>query len=613
MPPKDVLETVRLMRANRKSSAEIAEYLQLRGYSSETEVRAHMAREAKAERSQDITLNNLGRAAAQGATLGLAGELGGVDVEAAKQFAGANKGANFAAELVGGLIPGALTGGLGEYLAAARGLTGVARVGAAGGIAGATEGGLRGFINGADGERLSAAGAQAMIGGAAGTVLPGAARMVGRYVSPNLRAQDRLREALKLSGGADAVREFGVRAQRAGRGNLVTLADASPWLRLELDDAVNVNPGARGDAMKLFSSRRANRPTRILDDLRGEVGSPLPSFDVENAALKEATQNWANQAYGTLKANADLVSFDDALSSILTRPEVKRAYRDARETPLIGGAAQPLQLTIGQLHQTKKTLRGWAGEAWTRGNAEKGTELRKAADDLEAEIVRRSPEYADITAEYRQRMDVTRAFEQGADWWNTNDVRAVRTAFNALRRIPDRQARAEAIELARRGLAAEWVKQLNAIKPGQTEAINAMLERSTVMDNKLRIVFGNKRTMQRYLDDVQIEMDMARTDNTLGNSMTSFRGNNAEIMPDGVGNSLARGDIGGAAVSAATKMGGSGMKQASARMRATPLMRQGVPAMMEEVGRLTQPSTVRGAGVAGAMSGTLLDYLMRGN
>jgi hypothetical protein len=606
MPPKELLTLLQRMRAKRAGPDEIADVLAENGFSSESELRAQITQEDRRARNATVSTGNIARSAVQGATLGAAGKFGVVDEQAANQFGDAHPILDGAAQLTGAIVPSLLTGGAADALVAGRfGLQGGARIAAGGGLAGAAEGAAYNAINAPEGERWGAAGAGALLGGVAGALAPSAVNLVARGMNPSLVAKDRLRAAIENSmGGRDAVVEAARAAQRAGRGDVVRMADLSPRLRSELDFAANANPDVRARVLQELGLRRADRPTRMINDAKQLMGTPLPSAGNDIAGVEAARQQWANQAYGSMRSANQVMPLDDELRSIIERPEVTQAFTRAGDTPIIAGGARPQPLSVGRLHEVKKQIAAMANAAFEKeGRGDRGAALKQAATDLDQYIASRVPEYRALNDQYRNFKTVEETLQQTQDWWRSSDVGAIRTAFNNLRRIPDRGTRTVALEAARRGIAAQWVEDLSQMKAGQMSKINDILERSEAFDTKLRIAFGNKATLNRYLQRARVELEMARTDNVTGNSMTAFRQANESYNPTEAAGQVMRGDIGGAAGGLVKEAFGRGLRQKTAANLAHPLMRQGTTGILEQLDAML-PSRRNGVmtGAGGALS-----------
>lgn len=617
MPPKELLALIQRMRGKGATRDEIEEVVQENGFVAENDLRMQVQYEEKKARSSALSMSNVGRAMVQGATFNGAGKLGLVDEGAAQDFASANPGMNFASEMAGAVVPSLLTGGAADAVVAGRlGMQGMGRVAAGGMLAGAAEGAAYGGINAPDGERMGSAGMGALIGGTAGALAPGMLHAGRHLLIPSVRANNRVRAAVnQTSGGRDAVLGFVDDAERAGRGDIVRLGDASPRLRQELDFAANSNPDAREQVMNALFTRKSGRPERSLQDLESQFGNPLPSRTADVGEMKESLRQWAAKYYGTMRSGNDLLATDDALLNILTRPQVQDAYRAAQSTPLIREGFGPQALTVSQLSQTRGRLRGLSGRAYTAGDGEMGSALKDAGSQLEAWISARVPEYESLNRAYAAHQEVIRAYEGASDWWIKADRGVMEQAMANIAKMKDPEMRRNATEAARRGAASRLVEMLDGMSENAPGTLDRLVKPNPLMKKKLRVLFGSDDRVEAYMQRVRIERELSYSEGALGGSQTAMRGANADYVPEsGVAGSVMRGDVGGAAMNAMSAMTGRGMRQGTAKAITPTLLTEGAGPIRRKIDDLF-PNTLRpGSGILGGAAGglaarTLLDQL----
>lgn len=490
---------------------------------------------ANTENTGDLNAANLIRAGEQGATLGwsdeLAGALSGGQDEterirlALDNFKRAHPVASIVSNVAGGLaIPG-----LGEVKAikaipALRAaweahplLTAIG--------AGAVSGGALGAVGGAGsaepGQRTQGAEVGGLLGlglGAAAPVVAEPAVSMARRLFglplPLNAAERQIGQAIDMTpGGADAVNSASQLYDATGRGDLATVADASPALQALARQAATKSPEAQG----LLATTLANRqgvPERLSSDVVDVLGGDVPDASARMQSLVNSRRAWASSAYDQLRTQNPLMGVSvtedgtvapwseeqQPLADVLNRPVVSKAIDRAVNDGTLSGPADQGNLGFAALHDIRRTLDAQAGQAFRAGNGELGKALASARNDLDGAIGSQLPDYAAIQAEYMSRKAGERALAAGVKAMRLGDDRDIAQQVGNM--SPDQ------LEQFRYGLGSALVAKIRAAQDNPTIA-RWLDEAGPGLNAKLSAAFGNDGALDDFLARVQAENQLS--------------------------------------------------------------------------------------------------------
>jgi hypothetical protein len=534
-------------------------------------------------------------------------------------------------DMLGGLLGAIVTGhGLSGLLGGAGEAKTVVQAAKAGAKAGAGYGAANGYGE-ADGktfgDKLSDAGRGAIVGGISGGVLSGTLGAAGAAFSPARHATGRIASAIEKDGGLPALQARLQEFVRAGRGDQITTADLGPHLRQALDFAANASDKVLVPTAELLEARSAGRASRLLSDAR--VGFSATGMGEPNAALR-AEQLKAN----TSKVGHDVfdpITESDALPDVsgipLDKPRVARLWGQARaagnlstrgplddlierltkQNPGVprdvletgarqiasaaaqdAGAAPPAAErppTLSDLMQLRRGVSGQVDESFAKGNGEMGNALKGIREHVD-EVLNSHSAYSNANAQYKGAKDLERALQSGHDWWLKADARELARTVDALKSKPG------ALDEFRHGIASGLVEKLQSVTDNQDEA-RKLMQASTDLDAKLKVIFGDKNTFDTFMSRVKAEREMGRLSSTIGNSATARRMAAAGHDPENLGLDLAvhgpgmvKGALAQLAKIAMTKRVAEGMGPS--------LLTQGAPNIAELLKTLGQQAPLAG-------------------
>lgn len=424
---------------------------------------------------------------------------------------------------------------------------------------GAIAGGVMGAGQAPSGQELPQAGVGALLGGATGGLLGAAGGMVSELM-PMRGAMNRLGTAVEGSGGPAAVEQALAAREAIGKAGTATLADLSPRLRALADQVANSSEPAREAIESTAMSRQAGQSGRILQDLQSGIGAEeTPSLAGRQAALEASREAWAGPAYDALRSanpEVDSPAFRQAMGELIQQPKLRQVWNEAQQTGLVGPfpdeaakaiqeygpkaaayASKVQQLTeagvpgekipglIGQppeapgpsyqmLQNMKQSLDRAVGGAFRTGRTDLATRLSGARDVLQNFMTQNVPGYAEVNAEYARRMGLEEALAAGAKAFNTSDIGALKQQVSEL-------SPAE-LEQFRYGLAAKQIEQLNRAQTNR-DLGSQIVNSGPASMAKLRTIFGDEPTMQRFMQQAQAEANDAKLRGTFGNSATARR------------------------------------------------------------------------------------------
>lgn len=487
-------------------------------------------------------------------------------LDALQQQQHANAAAHPVAAVAGGLT-GAVASPLNKLLPV--GGAGVGGIAARGAVGGAIAGGVSGAGDAPYGAALSGAAKGAAIGGALGGLLPGGIAAARTAFSPPLAAASRLAGVVKAAGGADVLNAEAQRLAGLGRGNETMLADLSPKLGALADQVATTSDDARNVIHTATAARQAEQSQRVLGDVRAGLQRAEPSVAVRQAALESSRRAWADQAYSSLRDNNPSVSapeFQAAAGNLLAQPKIARIWKEARDVGLIGTlpdeaaqamksweqaapaarkAVEEYQANLRQLveqgipeakaraalgaeptvpgmpapsfdmlHTMKQMLDDAASAAFRQGRGSLMTRLNSAKGAVDGFLANNVEGYAATNAEYARRLGLEQALQDGAEAWGKNDIKGLAQQLRGM--TPDQ------IDEFRTGMAAKLVEQLSGAKSNRDVA-TALTNAGQAEQAKLRVVFGDRATFERFMQQQAAERQLSALKGATTGSPTARR------------------------------------------------------------------------------------------
>lgn len=428
--------------------------------------------------------------------------------------------------------------------------------------AGAQEGDLADRLNT---KTALAAGTGAVLGGGIPAAL-GATRYIG---DPSRRAAVRLTDAIRESGGLDAVRAQNAAAAGAGRGNEAMLGDLTGDLRAATDYAANNAEHVRVPLEDFTHARQGGMASRLSEDLRTTLGR-TPDASKILRDLMESKNVWASgpQGYGGLRANTPIVPNTvlpsaaanvspelaaarqtlvaaknlgvggpalaqleaqvaaltpaanptaDTFASVLNQPKVADALHRAQRAGLIGEAPTPADVpTFDKMLALRQDMDGMISRAFRSKDNDLGFALKEARHLVTQHLDDQIPGFAQVDAEYGVRSQSERVLQKGVKAWDNSDPNAVAREFAGLTSDTQR-------DLYRTGLASQLNKKLQNAHTNRDVAAQ-LTQRSAAMNDKLRLVFDTKDQFDKYMNYVKWEADLAKQRGSTAGSATHRRG-----------------------------------------------------------------------------------------
>lgn len=426
---------------------------------------------------------------------------------------------------------------------------------------GAATGAASGALGGAGmGDSMDERAANALAGGLGGTVLgaaiPGAIGGFRSTVLPSGRADARLRAAADASGGEDALFRRLADFRETGRGDLVTPADLSPQLRAEGEFAMHNDDLTRSRMLDFLQGRSEGSSERLLGDTRALLGDEAVDASGRMRDLQASRRQWADEAYGDLRANYPDISISRRMNEYLTQPRVVSMWDQAHDIGLIGKRPDTAELSFSKAQNIREQLQTAIEQAHNRGAHTLRENLREVLEGFDRTLGNQVPEFRSVRAEYHRRMELERALEAGVDAWRKNDIAELNRTVAEM--AP------EALEEFRIGLAGQLVEQLGSASQA-IDMARRIAQASPSTQRKLQIIFGDEATLQNYLRRVGVERDMTRLNRAAYGSDTHRRGMQ-QVDPLGV---LAQGTLGADSMAAtAGSAAASGIRRLGARSTA---------------------------------------------
>ena len=497
------------------------------------EIAAHIKKLQDEHRASGVSASNVARSAVQGATFNFGDEILGMlpewmgGGEKAKEafrekdaaFRKAHPVVAGAAEIGGGfVVPGGILGkAAGGAMNIKRAIGGGIAAGAASGAlagAGAAEGGVR--------ERANEAVPSAVAGAVMGGVIPGVMAGGKALFSPASRAMARLRGAVERSGGPQAVIGSAQAADELGRGAEQILADQSKPLQQAADFAANNSEEAYETLERAMQGRAQDVNQRVLGDVQARVGDP--NADKIAEALRDRRLRFADSEQGfeglRQRNPAVLPVMGERFHTLLQQPRVKDALAQAREVGLIGdeslGIPKDGSVSYAVLQGTKERLDAMTGRAFaTPGLRDLGAKLKMLKSDLIGLMREGVPGYAEVANKYDEMHAIEEMLDHGRATYNAPDSRG-------LRELVDNMSPAEK-KAFRAGLVSELLVDLRRKSTGQ-DAARTMVRMSPRHKDVMEIAFDSKSELNRFMAEMEIERQMAKTGEALAGSQTHRRG-----------------------------------------------------------------------------------------
>lgn len=504
---------------------------------------------ARPERRKKVALlsSGLARSLAQGIMLGASDEVeaylrskfGGEDYDQAlkevrgnlAQYRQDRPGAALAAEIGGGfLIPGLGTaaGVTKGGLVAARGLGGVAARGAAAGVG---AGGVAGFAAGEGGfeERLKTAGTGAALGGVIGGAAPVAGAVAGDVVTG-------IADNLGLSGQRRAAQLAERRVLKALEREGLTPETAGERLQAARELGAEILPADLGEATRgaaytaqAVPSDRRTAVRGLLEERGIEQGGRIADRTAESM---DATGSYgldyldeiaaaAKEKYRPLYQAADKPIDAEPFREFADRAIFKQAYRRAQRAAddLGEGPLPPLDElldadTVSTMHLQQiaqgldEIIEGGTDPITGKMTAE-AQRVKRVRDQFKGQIGDLNPDYRAADAEFRDMMDLRRAYDVGEGFERMSD------------------------QMLERKLSAMTAEEIEAMKTGMITKIREIGSGSDRTDYFQRIFGSPKRRealrramgdeeFARFSDYMALERDMVRTSRrVLGGSDTA--------------------------------------------------------------------------------------------
>lgn len=515
--------------------------------------------------------------------------------------------------------------------------------------------------NAEDGHGLEAAGKAAIPGALFGAAVPAA--VAGLKFLGKSGGVERVRNAINGMGGADAAKARALEFDQAGLGDQTTLGDLGDRLRSVSKYAVENNDNAAADRIGATMRRTAQAPQNLMDRAR----ALLPQFGKDpNAPAIQARDTadlmqWAKgpEGYGGLRdanpempntqlptkaspeyqaAAADLEAakkkgiggkvlqmLEDKLKntegapktaepSVLTQPKVRDALRHAQETGLIGKMPDlPENPSFEKLFQVKDLVDGLTGKAFASGDGTAGAKLKEAAGILDEHLAANVPGYDAVRGEYAQRSKLLRAFDTGHEMFKSGDSRQIADQLASMQ--PDE------LHNARLAMASDLVAKLRA--PGaktfarQLGMLGQTGASEGALSDKLGAIFGDKPTLNKYLQYANLVNEHGKMSSSYGGSQTyrnlmAGQADPMEIALDKAGAGLSTSGLPllkSTAIRAASKMIAGPMRQENAAQAHNLLMRTGTSSILKTIDEVMKRSPLVGKyatqGVPAALSGLI--------
>jgi hypothetical protein len=352
----------------------------------------------------------------------------------------------------------------------------------------------------------------AVIGGAAGGLIPPVAKAVGSVASAPVRylrstratrAADKLGQAI----ARDDMTPQKVAANLRKLPKGASIADAGGENLQTLGRDVTVQPGrARNIARNLFEGRRKLAPERIDDAVRDALKQGN-EFHASKAALQDEMRTAAAPLYR--QAYAKPVRSTPELEALLKRPSMQKAIESGRkmareEGGVIGGNVQVLDYA-------KRALDDMAESAARSGNKQEARAIRGTIKSLLKELDMQIPEYAQARAAFAGPKSLDDALDVGRKFMR-EDAEDIASTLSQM--TPSEK------EFFRIGAIRE-IRDLVLSKSDTANAYRAIFD-SPLKREKIRALFPDNKSFAKFQRAMLGEARMFETQTkALANSSTA--------------------------------------------------------------------------------------------
>lgn len=360
-----------------------------------------------------------------------------------------------------------------------------------------------------------------------GAGILGAAGIKGTEMATrSARAGRRITSILEGSGGVEGLQKQLDAFKAAGRTD-VTLADLSDAARAQADFVATNNPEARDALAAIHHERQLGVPGRVRQDVVGlsPTGAAAPRSEILSNKAAQAAFGQSQEGFeGLRRANPTLADPATFVSELgLDNPQAKPEMRPLRDAfakiqakYASAGAGAPPPPSFNTLQQMDRELQKQITTAFAEGDGELGKELKgvrqKLFDIIEHQV---GPQYRDAARRYRAFSQRQELLQAGLDFWSQPQ------------QLEDIAARVhgmtpEELNVFRRGVAGGLLTQIDAAKKGSNVA-RQLLKDSEANTAKLKVIFGNQATFQRFVSRLELENSLAKLGDVIGNSATARR------------------------------------------------------------------------------------------
>lgn len=295
------------------------------------------------------------------------------------------------------------------------------------------------------------------------------------------------------------------------------------------------------------------------------------------------------------KVGGGLNSTEKQLLDVLTKPKVASALKDAQQAGLIQTPISPTDApTLDKLIMIKNKIDGLAGAAFKKGNGYLGNALVDAKTALEDHLTQNVPGYSAVARQYAIGKDLMRKIGDGQDVWNSTDNEGLQQLVKSLN--PDQ------LEMFRYGMASELNSKLNNASTN-IDFAHRLLNSSITKDEKLQILFGNEANFTRFMQQAELESEMAKlrgtyTGSATGRRMVAMNADPVQTAVQGAQSGMVSGAhlslLKSAAVRALAKITNQRLSAENARALTPYLMTKGTPAIDALLQKFANPGPIMG-------------------
>jgi hypothetical protein len=511
-----------------------------------------------------VGVKNIGRSLIQGASMNFADEILGKLPEAMGGGAGAEeemrlKGEMFhrahpvvdtAAGIAGAVAPSLL---FPEGAAAKAASLGVKAL--RGAAIGAGVGTASGIGAGDDAQSRTVGGVVGGVGGGLlGGAIPAVAGGVAARFAPAGSAMRRVADAVEKDGGPEQILKNMQVMKDAGRGDVTTAADLGDHLRSAADYSATNSDDAYVPMKKLTVGRQRDQAGRLLDDVKSGAGET--NYKGRMDQLKGDLSDFADgpQGYGGIRDANPPIDITK-VSAALNKPTIQRAWKTARlaggittDSPLdalmqkliqknptadpamikaaakngmlgndiaeMANAEAMRPVTFDDIHGMKQLLDDKISSAYVKGNGALANAYKTVRSGVIDAMHASVPQSAAVDATYSAGKGLQESLKAGVKAWTMEDSQEL--AKTVAKLAP------ENLEQFRVGMASKLVSRLRNAATNGDEARN-LVNMSQSMEDKLRVVFGDKATFDTFMSRVNAENELGKLKGVTSGSDTARR------------------------------------------------------------------------------------------